>query len=49
MTYDTLASFAQTWGMLYMIVLFIGVLIYALRPGAKEKFDKAANIPLKED
>jgi cytochrome c oxidase cbb3-type subunit IV len=49
MDYHTVAAFAQTWGLVYMVVLFIGVLIYALRPGAKETFDHAAQIPLKED
>jgi len=49
MNYETLSVFAQTWGLLYLVVLFAGVLIYALRPGAKRKFDAAARIPLKED
>ncbi|MBO6947429.1 MAG: cbb3-type cytochrome c oxidase subunit 3 [Rhodospirillales bacterium] len=49
MDYTTLAEFAQTWGLVYMVAIFIGVLIYALRPGAKKKFDRAARIPLKED
>lgn len=49
MDYTTLAEFAQTWGLVYMVAIFIGVLIYALRPGAKKKFDEAARIPLKED
>ncbi len=49
MDYHTVAEFAQTWGLVYMVVLFIGVLIYALRPGAKETFDRAAQMPLKED
>ena len=49
MTYETVAHFAQTWGLVYMVILFVGVLVYALRPGAKKTFDHAANIPLKED
>ena len=49
MTYESVSAFAQTWGMLYIIALFAGVLIYALRPSAKKKFDDAARIPLKED
>ncbi len=49
MDYTTLAEFAQTWGLVYMVAIFIGVLIYALRPGAKKTFDRAARIPLKED
>jgi len=49
MDYHTLAEFAQTWGLVYMMVLFAGVLFYAFRPGAKKTFDRAAEIPLKED
>lgn len=49
MTYETISQFAQTWGLVYFVALFIGVLIYAFRPGAKKQFDDAANIPLKED
>ncbi len=49
MDYKTLAEFAQTWGLVYMVIIFIGVLVYALRPGAKKKFDEAARMPLKED
>ncbi len=49
MTYDNVAYFAQTWGLLYLVVLFAGVLIYALRPSARKKFEDAAQIPFKED
>ncbi|MBO6518499.1 MAG: cbb3-type cytochrome c oxidase subunit 3 [Rhodospirillales bacterium] len=49
MDYTTVAEFAQTWGLVYMFAIFIGVLIYAFRPSAQKKFDRAAQIPLKED
>jgi len=49
MTYETVSHFAQTWGLVYLVVLFAGVLFYALRPSSKKKFEQAANIPLKED
>ena len=49
MTYDSLAYFAKTWGLVYLFVLFLGVLFYALRPSARQKFEDAAHIPLKED
>ena len=49
MTYEDDSVFAQTWGLLYLVVLFAGMLVYALRPGAKKQFDDAAQIPLKED
>ena len=47
--YTAVASFAQTWGLIYFVCGFVIVLIYALRPSARPKFDEAANIPLRED
>jgi len=47
--FEKASHFAQTWGLAYLFVLFAGVLIYALRPGARSKFDDAARIPFKED
>jgi len=47
--YDTLASFAQTWGLLMFVALFGGVLVYALWPRNQRKFDEAARTPLKDD
>jgi cytochrome c oxidase cbb3-type subunit 4 len=49
MEYETLAAFARTWGLVYLVVLFVCVLIYALNPFSKKKFEDAARIPLKED
>ncbi len=49
MDYQTVSAFAQTWGLVYMVLLFVGVLIYAFRPGAKKTFDEAAKRPLMED
>jgi len=48
-TYQFLASFAQTWGLLYFVTVFLAVLIYALAPSRKSRFDAAARMPLQED
>ena len=48
-TYKALAEFAQTWGMLYFLVIFIVTLAYAFRPSLKGKFDEYARMPLRED
>jgi cytochrome c oxidase cbb3-type subunit 4 len=29
-TYQTVAEFAQTWGLVYFVAVFLAVLIYAL-------------------
>lgn len=49
MTYETVSTFAQTYGLIYMMILFAIVLCYALWPKNKKKFDHAANIPLNEE
>ena len=46
--YEILSSFAQTWGLLLFVVLFLGALIYALWPKNQARFDNAANAPLTE-
>ena len=48
-TYQMLASFAQTWGLVYFVIVFVVVLIYALWPSRQKAFDDAARIPLRED
>ena len=47
--YDSVASFAQTWGLLYFVILFAVVVVYALWPKNRSRFDDAAQIPLRED
>ena len=49
MSYDAAAAFAQTWGLVYFVVIFAAVLVYALLPRNARKFRDAAQIPLKED
>ena len=49
MTYRTLAEFAQTWGLVYFVAVFLVVLIYALTPSRRRQFDEAARMPLRED
>jgi cytochrome c oxidase cbb3-type subunit IV len=48
-TYKALAEFAQTWGMLYFLTVFIGTLAYAFWPSLDRKFDDYARMPLRED
>jgi len=48
-TYRALAEFAQTWGFVYFVAVFVVVLIYALWPSRQQQFDEDARIPLRED
>ena len=47
--YETLSSFAQTWGLLMFMGFFGLVIVYALWPKNQEKFDDAARVPLMDD
>jgi len=47
--YESLASFAQTWGLLLFIGLFLAAVAYALWPRNQAKFDDAARTPLHDD
>lgn len=49
MTYAEASHFAQTWGLLLLLVLFVGVLIYTFWPGNRDKFKRAAETPLKDE
>lgn len=49
MSYETASAFAQTWGLVYLVVLFVAVLVYALRPGNRKTFEAAARRPLEDD
>lgn len=48
-TYTLLASIAQQVGILFFMGIFLGVTAYAVWPKNREKFNSAAEIPLKED
>ncbi len=48
-TYKSLASFAQTWGLVYFVGVFALVVLYAFWPSNKSRFEDAARAPLRED
>ncbi len=49
MTYQAAAEFSRSWGLVFLMVLFAGVLVYALWPANKRLFDHAARLPLNEE
>lgn len=49
MDYDTMRTFADSWGLLGMAIFFVFVVLFAFRPGSKKKADDAKNIPFKDD
>jgi cytochrome c oxidase cbb3-type subunit 4 len=46
--YDMLRHFADSWGLLYMMAIFLVVVFFLVRPGAKANAMAAARIPLDE-
>ena len=49
MTYNTVAHFAQTWGLVLLVVLFAIAVAYACWPSNRDKFHRAARMPLDDD
>jgi len=47
--YHSLRTFADSWGLVYMAVIFVVAVAWTLRPGACRASDEAARIPFKED
>jgi cytochrome c oxidase cbb3-type subunit 4 len=47
-TYSTLRQIADSWGLLLLFVIFIGIVVYAFRPGSKAKYEDVAKIPLQK-
>ena len=44
--YDTLRHFADSWGLVYMMAIFLAVVFFIIRPSAKANATAAARIPL---
>ncbi|WP_151720282.1 cbb3-type cytochrome c oxidase subunit 3 [Gemmobacter serpentinus] len=42
-TYSLLRQFADSWMLMLMTLLFVGVVVYAFRPGSRKLQDDAAN------
>ncbi len=49
MDYNTLREFADSWGLLAMVIFFLFAVFFAFRPGSKKLADEAKNIPFKDD
>lgn len=47
--HQSIVAFAKSWGLFYLIVLALAVLIYAFWPGNRKRFDRAKNSILDKD
>lgn len=48
-TYTALREFADSWALALMTAFFIGVVVFAFRPGSRKVSEEAAQIPLKDE
>jgi len=49
MSFEQASQIAETWGLVLLAALFAAVLVYALWPGNREKFQRAARTPLEKE
>ena len=49
MDYEAFRQFADSWGLLYLTVVFLLVVAFVFRPGSKKTYDKLSQLPLKDD
>lgn len=49
MTYDVLRHFADSWGLVLMVVLFLTFAGWAFRPGSRQISNDAAQMIFKDD
>jgi len=49
MTHESIRAFAATWGLAYFALMFAAAVVYALWPGNRAKFERAARLPLEEE
>ena len=48
-TYSLLRQFADSWMLLAMMLLFLGIVVWTFRPGSRARHDDIAQIPLRND
>lgn len=48
MDYESLRHFADSWGLLYMMGIFLVAVAFVLRPGARAHAVDAAQIPFRD-
>jgi cytochrome c oxidase cbb3-type subunit 4 len=47
--YSLLREIADSWVLLAMFVFFVGVIIWAFRPGSRKTHEDTANIPFRNE
>lgn len=47
--YQSMRTFADSWGLAFMALVFVFVIFWAMRPSAHKAHEDAASIPFKEE
>ncbi len=47
--YSLMRSFADSWALLSLMLIFIAVVVWAFRPGSRKVHEDTANIPFRHD
>lgn len=48
-TYSLLREFADSWMLLVLFTIFVGVFLWVIRPGSREIHRDTASIPFRND
>ena len=48
-TYSLLREFADSWALLLLFAVFVGVVIWAFRPGSRETHREISGIPFRHE
>jgi len=48
-TYEFLRHLADSWGLLAMVFVFLGLCLWAFRPGARQHHEDAARMIFKDE
>ncbi|MBN7785345.1 cbb3-type cytochrome c oxidase subunit 3 [Ponticoccus litoralis] len=47
--YSFLRQLADSWGLLVMFLIFVGIIFWAFRPGSRKTHEDTANIPFRHE
>ena len=48
-TYTAMRQFADSWGLVLMVLFFVGAILFVFRPGNRKNAQDAASIPFREE
>lgn len=49
MDHETLRHFADSWGLVFLLLVFLGAVGFAFRPGSQAAQEDARMIPLRDE